>query len=451
VILTPATIFRSAAEHWLADGGSLEVTFLASEAGGIVTILDASLSFVPVPVTRDVDFIVKFGSLLAGRKTVPSISRATALGFVEEAIAGRVQLQKLKLTLGGSESYDLYSEIPHRDRASHELHLQVSGQPSGSAVVNPGLDDHLLRTATPPFDGMVDLLQTLSLSDTRSTLRRPAITLRVQPSVEVALHTATLTSNRLNLDFLAAARADRSKIHVAIRVFPGSGLNARQQVGDKIEWKRAVGGVRAGSLTLALEKADAVLVMLSYEGFTVRRGWVVDPEKATNPRTMAMQSCDKDLKQLRHSLLDSTDSARFEQAVASLFFLLGFSSGPVLETQAPDVLLATPNGAIVLVECTMRISDFAAKAGKLVDRRHNLISRFQASGQSLRVEAILVSSQPRGQVAAEEARIAEFNIALLTKEDISTALSQVLLPNNADKALDEFLNRRSSPHGASLG
>lgn len=192
---------------------------------------------------------------------------------------------------------------------------------------------------------------------------------------DLILNDLRLSGNRLHLSFIAHTKFDQKKLSVAIRGFPGKGLSTRQQVAHAIQWKRAKDNFKRGKLDLQFENTDSAILMVTYAGQLVRRQWVIDPEKAINVRLVAMQTFDKELKQLRQALFDSTDSVKFEQGVAALLFLLGFTPSPVLETQAPDILVATPSGAIAVVECTTRTSDFNSKIGKLVDRRQLLTTQ----------------------------------------------------------------------------
>ena len=266
--------------------------------------------------------------------------------------------------------------------------------------------------------------------------------------VDLLINDLRLSDHRLHASFIAHKNFDKHKLAVAVRGFPGRGLNTRQRVTSSIRWKRPKDSFREGKLELELENTDSAILMVTYAGHLVRRQWVIDPDKAINARLVAMQTFDKDLKQLRQALLDSTDAVKFEQGVSALLYLLGFTPSPILETHAPDILVSTPSGAIAVVECTTRMSDFSGKVGKLVDRRQILTTQLEASGHARRIQAFLVSSQTRAQVAADLARIVALQITLLTREDIVEGLNKVRLPSDPDRLLDDAFRRIAAQHSA---
>ncbi|GAA5164502.1 hypothetical protein GCM10025770_18560 [Viridibacterium curvum] len=184
--------------------------------------------------------------------------------------------------------------------------------------------------------------------------------------------------------------------------------------------------------------------MLTIGGVTTRRRWFNDPNKARNNRMLAVQHFDKELKQIKHAVLEqSSDAPRFERGVAALLFLQGFSPAIQLETDAPDIILMTPAGRLVIVECTTRISDFSAKVGKLVDRRGSLEKSLRASHHNGEVTAMLVCALPKDQIATWQAEPVVHQIILVTQEDLRQAIIEVRNPRNPDDLLDAAVSRMS--------
>jgi len=174
---------------------------------------------------------------------------------------------------------------------------------------------------------------------------------------------------------------------------------------------------------------------------TVRRQWILDPAKARNHRLLAVQQFDQDLRMIRDAVLQGTDSVKFEHGVAALLFMLGFSPSVQLETNAPDLIVATPLGRLVIVECTTRISDFASKIGKLVDRRGALQKSFARSGHPTDVIAALVCRLPRDQIAAQPADVLAHNVLLFSQEDLSSAFDRVRIPQDPDQMVRTMLEQ----------
>ena len=194
-----------------------------------------------------------------------------------------------------------------------------------------------------------------------------------------------------------------------------------------------------------LKSASAPTLMI--EGLTVRRQWFIDPAKARNNRYLAVQHFDRDLRMVRAAVLESSDSVKFEHGVASLCFLLGFTPSVQLETDAPDLVVATPGGKLILVECTMRTSDIATKIGKLVDRRGSLSKHLAASGHPAEVNAVLVCRSPVDQLPAQATEAARNMVILLTNEDLLAAFDRVRSPVDPDEVLAGAAARLASQVG----
>jgi hypothetical protein len=151
----------------------------------------------------------------------------------------------------------------------------------------------------------------------------------------------------------------------------------------------------------------------------------------------AVQLFDKDLRMLRQGIWQTADANRFELAVQTLLFLLGFAPTVMIERDAPDLIVATPGGRLVLVECTTRIADFHAKVGKLIDRRGALIKAMQTSGHGTTVLSVLVCALPRDQIAVSNAELAANLVLLMSAETLAAALDQTRVPVEPDKLVDD--------------
>lgn len=374
---------------------------------------------------------------------MPSISRSKAVQLISSAISGKVEIDGWQLVLE-PEGTEYFTETTQRDRWESDLHLQIPGKPRPSYPTPLELltEDNALRGVVPAFDGVNDLCGVLGLNDSRTSMQRPTIELRVKAPLDLLFAESKLDENRVDLAFIKHKKVPASKVVVATRAFPGDKLKTRLQIGKKIKWGPSKEDqFSTGRIELELTNADSLLVMVTFGEHLVRRQWLIDPARAPNVRFVAMQLFDKDLRQLRGSLLETTESRKFEDAVRALLFLHGFSPSPVLETQAPDILVESPHGSVVLVECTTRLSDFSAKMGKLVDRRQALLSHLQSVGISRKVHSILVSPQPRSQIAADLKRCAEFGVLLLTRENLEAGLMRSRLPSDPEGLLTEAIQQ----------
>lgn len=170
---------------------------------------------------------------------------------------------------------------------------------------------------------------------------------------------------------------------------------------------------------------------------TVRRHWFLDPNKAANHRLVAVQEFDKDLRMIKQGLFDVPDGAKFEKAVAALGFLLGFAPMMQLETDSPDLVLATPRGRLAIVECTTRVADVVAKVGKLVARRGALARSLQASSYPSDLAVALVCRLPREQIVAHSDFIQSSGVILVAAEELNEALTRVRFRSDPDLMLSQ--------------
>lgn len=437
--------FLDAADAWVCDGYSIDIRFLAilSENGG--ELWDMSLALNPLPAKQDLNFYIESETFAIGQIQNSGRDKNTLLSLLIEVSSGILKLPDKLLSLPNDQSFDYFSEMSHRERWFSELHLQVGGSrrpiPSPTELANI---DNALRLARPPFDGMSDAARWLGLRAIESSATPPTINIRIGPPVDLIFEECSLVDDQLHLTMHAHPQFDVTRIGLSICAVPGNALDSRRQVADEIKWSDVRDGRLEGRVQIHLKQVDSVLVMLMIGTSTVRRQWFLDPDKARNNRHLAINHFDKDLKRVRHAVLDSLDSNKFEQGVASLFFLMGFNPVMTLETDAPDLIITTPGGKLAIVECTTRIADFASKMGKLVDRRGSLSKSLMASGHSSLVSAILVCRLPRDQIAAQADELRMHNIILISGEELAARLDRVRVPNDPDRMLDEALAQLSN-------
>ena len=374
-------------------------------------------------------------------------SKRECMKVLERASLGRIDVygHSFDLDLGSVKVCDFYSEMIHRDRWYSDLHLQVLGDriplPSATDVLRM---ENELRGSNPPFDGLADITAWMGMGNPQLAQHPPSISIRVGPPVDLIFPECSVRDDQLRLTLYAHPRFDVDRIGLAVRAVPGSGLESRKQVKAEIEWKRARNGKREGIAVVHLDQADSVLAILMIGETCVRRQWFLDPTKARNNRLVAVQHFDKDLRMVRQAVLEPIDSARFEKGVAALLFLLGFTPALQLETNSPDLVVTTPGGKLVVIECTTRIADFNSKLGKLVDRRGSLSKVLQASNHFSRVDAILVCALPRNQIAMQGSDLETHQIVLITKEGLTAAFDRLRFPNDPDEMLEGAVAKLSA-------
>lgn len=433
--------FLQAAEAWVCNGYSLDIRFLVSPDG----IMDASIALNPLPAEKDTSFQINGGGWHVGHIQAFPRNKKALLTLLSDAVEGVLTIPGKRLTLPERTSLDLYSNTSHDEPWYSPLHLRISGGRNPlPAQTQLGDFNNALRVATNPFDGISDVTAWLGLVSPLSNSNPPAINIHVGPPVDIIFEKCSLVDDQFQVTLHAHPKFDVNDVALMVRAVPDEGLNTRQQIASQIRWGRVRDGIRTGTANIALSHADSVFAVLMIKSTPVRRQWFIDATKARNNRLLAIQHFDKDLRMVRHALLESADSLKFEQGVAALLFLLGFTPVIPIETDSPDIVVTTPGGKLIVVECTTRIADFASKLGKLVDRRGALSKSLAGSGHPASVSAVLVCRLPRDQIAAQVDQLAAHNALLATREDIESGLEKTRYPSDPDQMLDKANARLSN-------
>lgn len=433
--------FLDAAAAWLCDGYSVDIRFIGGVKDGDVQLWSASIGLGPMKFDRDLSFNIQTANVVAGQLQSFPVSKSEALTILQQAVAGTVLLP-MRLVLPQGPNYDYYSEMGRADRWFSDLHLQVS-----AARIPPPTPEQLLkidndlRASQTPFDGLADISGWFGVGVPALTGASPMLVARVLPPVDLILGQCGLREDELRLVLHAHPGFDVSQLRIAVRGVPGVGLQARLQMTAGIEWGEVREGRREGVARFTIASVDQVLVMLMIGMSTVRRHWFLDPAKARNNRLLAFQHFDVDLRMIRNAVFESQDSMKFEQGVAALLYLHGFSPAIQVETNAPDLIVSTPGGRMAVVECTTKVADVSAKLGKLVDRRGALSKAIGAAGHSAQILAALVCRLPRDQIAAHEADLRTHKVLLLAAENLQQALDSVRYPGDPDQILDQARSR----------
>ena len=444
-------LFLRATNDWVCDSYSIDIRYIARRDGEEICLYAAFIGLSPLPPTENMGFNIEANGLYAGQIQLTG-KRESLLGILNKAIQGQIEAHGQLLTLKSEHQYSYYSDMNFRDRWFYDLHLQVVGNSATtSSQISFSSIDNALRQCSTPFDGLSDLSGWLGLKDPQLSHESPSINIRVLPPVDLILSECHLEKDKFQILLHAHPTFDFERLGLAVRAVPGKGVSSRKQVAAKIKWKKARKGRQEGVAKIPLRNADSAIAMLMIGETTVRRQWFLDPVKGDNSRLIAVQHFDKDLRMIRNAIFDSTDSTRFELGVAALFFLMGFSSAVQIETDSPDIVVTTPSGRLILVECTTRMADFSSKLGKLVDRKGSLLKALQESKRPSRIDAILVCALPKDQVASRPEDLKNHQVILLTKDGLVSAFEQLRLPIDPDKTIEDFISKMDRENLFPLG
>lgn len=441
--------FLKEAPNWIVESSTIDIRYLAQRNTDGHFLLAASIHVLPFPLQKYEEFHVEAGEIIGGQIQFNDQTRSNVFRILSNAADGLVESGNRSLSLlSERQGYNYHSEMLWGDRWFSSLNLTVRS----SRSITPQLShlescnsDTLLRQNTPPFDGINDLSAWLGFADSISSSQAPIINIEIAPPVDLVFPNCSLSENRLRLHLQAQPGFNPDSMTLSIRELPGVGISTRQQVSSRINWQGGQDGLREGIIELELNNADSVGSTLTIGSTTVRRQWFVDPTKAGNSRYVAVQQFDSDLRQIRSAVIDPTDQHKFETGIASLLFLIGFSAAVQLEKDAPDIVVATPSGRLILIECTIKIADFSSKLGKLVDRQGSLKKTSKVTPYPFPVEGILICALPRDQIATRQDELKSHNVLLMTREDIISTLEKVRMLIEPDKFIESIASKSSNP------
>lgn len=326
---------------------------------------------------------------------------------------------------------------------------QIMGEQFAPLIRQPMLD-WALRGAAPPYDGLGDLIIDFGLPQIA-----PAI------SVHLIAHCATMieASSRVEggkatLILALASGLDSTLAAAGLLVWNQRVLDRRHIPSAEFSWRQEAGR-QVGEVTIDVPVGAALHCFAGYAGIAHHRYWIADPSMSQNARRATFEGVGLGLKTISDVIADARadrgTARRFEGAVASLLWLLGFSPAHLGDTpsmqDAPDILVATPSGHVALVECTTGM----VKQDKLLNlraRANAVRQRLDASNlRALRVLPVLACARPEADVEPERAAAAAMGICILDGDDLFGLLDRTALVPDAERYFaeaEEAISQRNS-------
>lgn len=427
-------LFKGAVAKWLCEPYSAEIKYIALKNGDSShKILSCALFLWPTASLTPVSTKIYTSQIVAGHEHFSNISLKGLHELISGIESGNLELGNLSLTLEQKSELSFYSEMISNDRWFCDAHLIVRGgnQHQFSAIELANLNNEL-RLNDLPFDGVTDLLNYLQLPNCISSGENPRLEVRISPPIDLILNECHLAKGKLQLTLHAHPSLNLNDVSLALRTF-SEGHSTRKQIAKEVEWV-ANGDKQIGIYKQDIHDAFASQAILMLAKNPVRRQFFDDITKVPNRRLSVLSFFDKELKRLK-SCLAGTDAVAFEKAVNSLAYLLGFSGHILNESDAPDIILSSPNENLVIIECTTKVSDFENKLGKLVDRKNSLIKELENSGDSRKVYGYLICGLPRDQIVTDEKKLASHKVTLLTRESLHELLERLKFPENLEQLL----------------
>ncbi|WP_157798527.1 hypothetical protein [Dyella ginsengisoli] len=428
-----------ALSKWIAGPCSIDIRFVAERTGeaGIFQVLFVQIHFYPLSSGNEeaFNFESRFENFIFGQQILTNVGLENSISVLQGAAAGEVVVYDKRLRLSDvSIGFPEWIETPNEWFNSLGFRIKTSTSHNDALLKcsRHQYQDEALRRATPPFDGLKDLCGWLNFSSLLDLPVPGTIEIRAEAPVDLVFAECTVANGSVTLKLLSHANLDVSDIGLAVRGVPSPGVTGRRQLGGDVQWDSPVDHTRTGSVSVEISGIDSVLVMLSLGDAYVRRQWFTDSIRSRNVRLLSTRYFDHDLKMVQRYLLDEVNQDKFELAVAALAHLSGYSAMVQLEKDSPDLILITPAGQVLIVECTIRTADVPAKVGKLVDRREALRRALSTDGREASVVAVLACQLGHNQIAATQSELAAKGVILASKEELNWQLNTLNAPVNPD-------------------
>src|SRR6266566_5120514 len=336
-------------------------------------------------------FIFETEHVIAGRFITSIDSSSEVLSAAKLGEMRGIAAQGLKLFPEQGSQLSIYFSYIYHPAVTDGPRLptmRISGASKFNTMVSVGGDRNLdweLRTSDKPFDSMDELLVHCGLAPLAQM--GDSTTLEVIAKSPAGLmDTSRISSGEALVECRAAKLLVNEKCKIGYRIFRKDETVDRGSAnGVTFEW-REEDDIKIGSYRVPVGDANLMQAFLSYDGVSLHRWWVTDPQKYLNPRNAIHQVFDKDFELLKKVLLkpDSDNASLFEQAISVLLSVLGYSVinyGRIPKLQkGPDIIAVTPIGHVGVVECTVGLLDHDDKLGKLVQRTELIRQRLAETG-----------------------------------------------------------------------
>lgn len=317
---------------------------------------------------------------------------------------------------------------------------------SGPSIDSLPLDWEL-KAAPTPFDSIHELLSYYSVGE---FVRGQCVFEAVAHNVAVVDAASAVTGTTADLKIRVIDGLSTDKASIGYRVLLNREVIARNTVaGTALNWK-AEGDLQVGSATIEVPSAAVVQCIACYNGIAQSTYWIADNSNFQNPRRAAYEAFDPGLSilngflQLTEGITKGKQQHDLETGVSWLLWMLGFGAAHLGATartsDAADLIVATPNGSIAVVECTLGLLKTENKLANIVKRTEEVKERLQRSNNAhLQVIPAIVSSLARHKLAADLEQAEKLGVIVLSKENLQDGVNRTMLIPDADRYYNEAI------------
>jgi len=290
------------------------------------------------------------------------------------------------------------------------------------------------------IDGIEELMRIYDLRGSDET------TLDIVASPVAAFNShSTVRGRHVVVGFSLAQDLERESFNIAVR---NADTNARDVPrtlnGRDIVWTEH-SDCGSARWEFDLPQNEVIDCRLVYAGCVQAEQRFADPHSLPNPLRMIVELVDPGCARLDKILTAPAkrQSEDFETGIAWLLQLLGFTaihvSGLSNMTDEPDILVASPSGAVLIVECTIGVPD-DDKLTMLISRtvRMRELQQSQNGTTSSEVIPLLVTPRSRDELVGIRAKADKHGIILLCRAEITDAVERTQFPPDAAAVIQHW-------------
>jgi len=361
--------------------------------------------------------------------------------LVERLLSGQIETPNGPLEFASSISgYGAAFQPFHElglSTQSRITHLTIFGEQSFHHLGNTAELDWELRASPTPYDGLRDLLNEYE----------PGVLTNVS-KVELAAFSPALIDlsssvegERATLNVSVAASAARESLSVGIRILEKGKIVSRRIIdASRLTWQFH-DAFHIGTLDIPVPKAAVVHAIAIYNGVAQQHYYFGDPKSFQNPRRSIYEAFDPQLALMTDIFLKAQvqrEQRNFEAMVGWLFWMLGFAPISIGQTprssDAPDIIMCTPEGHIAVVECTVGLLKEDHKLPTLHDRTQAVLRKLSESNwNAIRVLPIIVTAKSIEDIRPELQSAKSQGAYVIAREALVSLVQRTLLPMGADQ------------------
>ncbi len=385
----------------------------------------------------------------------------TAQKFIETLLSGKIETPHGELYFPKRDSND-YSAFcqPFRPvglQGQNRLSvLRISGDQQFQCLNQPSLDWEL-KAAPTPYESLQELMFEYGLG----ALHNDAISVDVIASNVAAVDLASkIEGTKAKLTTVLLDGLDTQKFTLGYKIHNQGKVTTRSLVeGKAFQWIPEK-GTQKGYVEIDVPEASVLHCIASYNGLAQHYGWISDPATLQNPRRAAYEVFDNKLEILRETIgMDSfrgKNARDLESVVAWILWMLGFSIMHLntdRTKEAVDLIAATPNGNMAVIEVTSGLLKAENKLALLHDRPQSVRRGLDASGiRHVRLLTVMVTSQPRADIQVDLEQAEKLGILVVAREDLDQAITRTIFSQNpdqiyqdAEKSIENALAKHTTP------